>query len=80
MIYIYDKSNIHIFSAEWVHLVRVYVRPVHRSMTLSAVGQMLRTKVGILLHQQMLCTKVVIMSHQQMLCTSSVTYRCKVNM
>ena len=57
MIYIYDKSNIHIFSAEWVHLVRVYVRPVHRSMTLSAVGQMLRTKVGILLCHQYFATE-----------------------
>ena len=39
--------NVHIFSAELVHPERVYVRPVHQSMILFAVGPMLRTKVSI---------------------------------
>ena len=47
-----------IFSAELDHLVLAYVRPVHQSTTQSAVGPMLRTKVGIFLcHQYFFASK-----------------------
>lgn len=36
-----------LLSAELVHLERAYVRPVHQSMILFAVGPMLRTKASV---------------------------------